>query len=71
MTDKKFTDEEIIKAAISAIEKQIPKKTVLDTIFPSGITWYACPVCKHTNVETNRFCHNCGQALDWSDENDR
>lgn len=50
-------------------EKHIPKKPILDTIFPSGIKWWNCPICKHNNVETNdNFCHNCGQALDWGDE---
>ena len=53
---------------IAALEKQIPKKPILDTIFPSGVKWWRCPVCKHNNIETNdSFCHQCGQALDWGD----
>lgn len=51
-----------------AIEKQIPKKPNLDIIFPSGVKWWLCPACGHNNIETNdKFCHECGQALDWSE----
>lgn len=50
------------------IEKQVPKRPILGVIFPSGIKWWSCPVCKHNNIETNdRFCHQCGQALKWGD----
>lgn len=60
----------VIYTAISALEKQIPKKPILDTIFPSGVKWWRCPACRHNNIETNdRFCHNCGQALDWGELN--
>ena len=58
-----------------AVEKQIPKKPILDTIFPSGVKWYLCAACNHNNIEhCDCYCHNCGQALDWSDtdeQNDR
>ena len=56
------------KAIISALEKQIPKKPILDCIFPSGVKWYLCPACNHNGIEkVGGYCHNCGQALDWSD----
>lgn len=52
----------------SAIEKQIPRKPILDTTFPSGVKWWRCPVCAQKNIETNdRFCYRCGQALWWGD----
>lgn len=55
----------------NALEKQIPKKPILDTIFPSGVKWFRCPVCNHNNVEnTDSYCHNCGQALEWGEESD-
>ena len=58
--------------AISALEKQIAKKPVVDR-YP----WAICPVCggsvylsnvqEHIyNCETT-YCEHCGQALDWSD----
>ena len=52
--------------AIEALEKQIPKRAILDAIFPSGIEWYLCPTCNHNNIEkSDSYCHACGQALDW------
>ena len=67
-TAEDVDNAELHKMIDLAIEKQIPKKPILDTIFPSGVKWWRCPVCKHNNIETNdSFCHQCGQALDWGD----
>lgn len=59
----------IAQIAIKALEKQIPKKVVIDNI-------YICPYCG-ANVETDcgddmldyrlNYCDNCGQKLDWSE----
>ncbi|MGN0557865.1 MAG: hypothetical protein ACI4IS_00240 [Acutalibacteraceae bacterium] len=61
---------------ISALEKQIPKKP-LDICTPV-VTWGLCPTCKGELNKLGRtpnrvfiqqsFCQDCGQALDWSDE---
>ena len=58
--------------AISALEKQIPKKTIEDR-YP----WCVCPVCggsvyvekiqEHIQDNETTYCEHCGQALDWSD----
>lgn len=58
--------------AISALEKQTQKKPILDTIFPSGVKWWRCPVCNKIIVgcianRPQKYCANCGQALKWSD----
>ena len=56
-------DVELYELAISALEKQIPKKPDLD----GGIY---CPCCLHEfkeNYDTTSYCPNCGQAIDWSD----
>ena len=51
------------KTAIEALEKQIPKK----------VTKSVCPSCKriflfrHGEKRKGDYCDNCGQALDWSD----
>ena len=51
--------------AIVALEKQIPKK----------VTKSACPSCnriflfRHSEKRKGDYCDNCGQALDWSDNN--
>ena len=53
------------KAAIEALEKQIPKK----------VTKSACPSCnriflfRHSEKRKGDYCDNCGQALDWSENN--
>ena len=65
--------------AIEALEKQIPKK-------PKEYEdkFYACPICRNVllhkwkkyNTELMDksnglpYCLNCGQKLDWSDEDD-
>ena len=57
---------EIWKTAISALEKQIPKKV---NISLKGTTdWNTkchCPNC-HSMVSHGKYCSNCGQALDFS-----
>ena len=51
--------------AIVALEKQIPKK----------VTKSVCPSCnriflfRHGEKRKGDYCDNCGQALDWSDDN--
>lgn len=55
--------------AISAIEKQIPKKPFKEVIVKKN-TRMVCPVCfvnLHYLVEQQNYCPDCGQALDWSD----
>ena len=59
--------------AISALEKQIPKKPILDTIFPSGVKWWRCPVCNKIIVgcianRPQKYCSNCGQALNFNSD---
>ena len=52
--------------AIVALEKQIPKK----------VTKSVCPSCnriflfRHGEKRKGDYCDNCGQALDWSENND-
>ncbi len=53
-----FIDE--IEIAISALEKQTPKKPIKE------LNETICPNCK-TLVGSSPFCRYCGQALDWSD----
>lgn len=51
----------------NALEKQIPKKPK-----ECGEDWFVCPKCETSIVsldelETHKFCLNCGQEIDWSD----
>ena len=53
------------ETAIDALEKQIPKK----------VTKSVCPSCnriflfRHGEKRKGDYCDNCGQALDWSENN--
>ena len=47
-----------------ALEKQIPKKL-------KGDGWLYCPFCgRDVLMDKFDYCCHCGQALDWSDNND-
>lgn len=51
---------------LNALEKQIPKKPKgKDDNF--GISYGICPNCNKIvdDLEDNRFCNECGQAIDW------
>ena len=54
--------------AVEAMGKQMPKKLICVEIEK------CCPVCKEKicligdDGNYGNYCYNCGQALDWSDE---
>lgn len=59
--------------AISAIEKQIPKKPLLHSFSESHdtYTYFKCPNLCDTYCEVKNnmhYCPKCGQALDWSEK---
>lgn len=51
--------------AISAIEKQIPKKVSVLEMPCENI--YYCPNCYKRHISRENYCSNCGQALKWRD----
>ena len=55
--------------AINALEKQIPKKPHKNFEKFSGV-WCSCGkyLGKGYFVDKPSYCANCGQKLDWSDE---
>lgn len=69
---------EAIDVAISALEKQIPKKPISIKndedvkigagTWKAGVTVYKCSCCNSFISRSSDFCPDCGQALDWSDE---
>lgn len=69
-------DKKSLKTAISALEKQIPKKPDYegDGYDDEGNliydTWI-CPNCGCKDYEVDYdhydYCPNCGQAIDWSE----
>lgn len=54
---------EINDLVILALEKQIPKKPNCKK-YTNDIK---CPVCNTFVLIYNKYCIECGQALDWSD----
>ena len=66
-------DLEAFNLAIPALEKQIPKKaTNLSGRYWGKAKSGTCPKCQSgVNSMQNHYCSKCGQALDWSDTNDR
>lgn len=65
---------EEMEVAIEALEKQIPKKPFEKELIGVSMTGYKykgqCPVCAATVSQfVSKYCHSCGQALDWSDNN--
>lgn len=64
-----------IDVAIKAIEKQIPKKPIINIGDTDKDRLACCPVCD-SNVDWTyngfwrkgnpKYCRSCGQAIDWS-----
>ena len=65
--------------AISALEKQIPKKPTPHIVQPveapikigcgrwrKGTTVYECPNCKEWVSKVYKYCPDCGQALNFN-----
>ena len=68
---------EALGKAIESLEKQIPKKPIGKTDPMFGDVTTVCPNCGNGGLVNpfvrNRvygYCPKCGQALDWSEEND-
>jgi hypothetical protein len=66
-----------VEIAVEAMEKQIPKKPYTNVIhypYTSDLTTVQCPNCKRrlrtrrTQAKGDRFCPDCGQAIDWEGE---
>ena len=77
---KPYQDPKVLYAiemAVSALEKQIPKKPIMKQYFEDLEDEYlCCPTCgeiltDRIPADNNTFyfhCMNCGQKFDWSDE---
>ena len=68
---------EAFQMAINALEKQMPKKPIMKTYYEDMEEEYlCCPTCGEIltdripldNKDFYFHCLNCGQKLDWSDE---
>ena len=72
--DCKFTEDDYKanEMAIQALEKQIPKKPIFANNMMTKDKFLMCPCCEFRFPDSLVFlktrCWNCGQKLDWSDE---
>lgn len=56
---------EALSISIQALEKQIPKRPD----FTEDKEFALCPCCNGKGLsDKQNYCDNCGQKLDWSDE---
>lgn len=68
IVDELNRDIHLKKICIEALEKRIQKKV---RIVMSGSddesckAIWVCPVCNEEIHGVQKFCHECGQALDW------
>ena len=64
--------KEAFNMAINALEKQIPKKPMISYDERVKENWCSCGVCAFgfgwKRTIHYKYCPNCGQKLDWSDE---
>ena len=72
--DCKFTEDDYKanEMAIQALAKQIPKKPIFANNMMTKDKFLMCPCCEFRFPDSLVFlktrCWNCGQKLDWSDE---
>lgn len=69
IVDELNRDIHLKKICIEALEKRIQKKARIvmsgsDDEGPCEGIW-VCPVCNEEIHDLQKFCHECGQALDW------
>ena len=71
----KFTEDDYKanEMAIQALEKQIPKKPMISYDERVKENWCSCSVCAFgfgwKRTIHYKYCPDCGQKLDWSNEN--
>ena len=62
--------------AIDALEKQVQKKPIKTKIAtlnksPEAISWesiHCCPRCESNLAPQYKYCPQCGQEIEWEDE---
>lgn len=65
MSENPEAYENAIRLAKEAFNKQKPMKP---DIYPNGRFYiFECSECGLTASGVNKYCHHCGQKLDWED----
>lgn len=64
--DEKAVEE--LTVTLEALEKQVRKKPISAG---EEYSTYYCPCCrKHMIINQFNYCPDCGQAIDWRDEDE-
>lgn len=69
-------DENELKIIKEALEKQIPKKPIIwenrhyFSPTPNDDWGYECPCCGNQEIDYPEHHCDCGQALDWTEDED-
>ena len=58
-------EESIVSNAIELLKEQQPKKPVYDCPL------IRCPRCKNSINVIQKYCDECGQAIDWSKDGEQ
>lgn len=73
LTSGNTKDRQALNMAVAAFEKQIPKKPEYkeeDRFVKNHFAWYGyCPQCGCEINMGDLHCTQCGQAIDWSEDN--
>lgn len=67
--DSAVMKKETLQSIKEVAEKQIPKKIKISEYESFGLFFF-CPNCGvniGNGLYKQKYCHNCGQALDWED----
>lgn len=69
LNPKVFEELNIIQ---ELVDKATPKKTIKEPIIRDGYRQYKnyCPICKQELLILGNYCLHCGQAVDWSDNDE-
>ena len=66
--------KQALEIGVKALKKQIPKKPIVEykntNDYITEIEW-KCPICRTNYIELvpcGEWCNNCGNRIDWSDE---
>lgn len=65
IVDELNKDIHLKKICIEALEKRIQKKAKIIMSGSDDEAIWVCPVCNEEIHGLQKFCHECGQALDW------
>lgn len=60
---------EAFKKAEEALDKQIPLKPLDIRACPNEAKYADCPICGQVVDEWSPYCDQCGQRIDWGDDN--